>query len=219
MMAFMRGHGDDNLESTKSVSSDDLQTQEDAQQRYLEVSNKKSRRGTILLSIFFGVGLLGLLFMIKQSAPKLASANNTDVEEAQLESAISRITGVSNEMYGRMDEIVNKFYEFSEIDQIEVDELIKDPFEYDLFSAGNDMIGLGDSNFDAKLLREQRLREETKNMQLLSIMRSGSKNCCMIDGEVLYKGDIIKGLRVTNIFDDRVSLEAKGLEITLKLSE
>jgi hypothetical protein len=80
------------------------------------------------------------------------------------------------------------------------------------------------------------MRQQTKNMQLMSLMQSEQGNCCMIDDKILYEGDLIKGFKVSQIGDGFVKLEwdpkrdeprlsegrdegRLGTQIILKLSE
>jgi preprotein translocase subunit SecG len=113
------------------------QTQENAlgtQQEYLTVAardKKNVRRSTILLGGLFILGLLCLWFMIKKSSPQTATASSGKVstEEAQIETAIAQLTGVRSEMFTRMGEIVKKFYEFSDVQQVKVDSLHAQPLQ------------------------------------------------------------------------------------------
>jgi hypothetical protein len=136
--------------------------------------------------------------MIKRSAPQATAAAGVGAQELQIEEAITGFAGVRSEMFNRMGEIVKKFYQFSDVQQVDVHELVKNPFELEMF--------LGDL-------------EEISRMQLLCIMQLEQDNCCIIDDRILYEGDSIKGFKVCQISDSTVSLESGGLEITLKLSE
>jgi len=194
------------------------------EQEYLTVAAQEGRvrKGTILLVVLFSAGLLCLWFMIKKSAPQTASAETVSTEESQIEMAITRLIGVRSEMFSRMDEIVKKFYEFSDVQQVNVNELAKNPFKYEAFwgdvEKSPDAEGKGVS-IDASVIRQQRIRQRAKNMQLLSIMQSDRGDCCVIDGKILYKGDSIKGFNVFQISGSFVKLESEGVEILLKLSE
>jgi len=218
-------------------------TEQTQSQEYITVADKDKnvRKSTILLAVLFFAGLLCLWLMIKKSAPTTAAASATGAEESQIETAISRLTGVRSEMFNRMDEIVNKFYQFSSVQQVGVGELVKNPFRHDI-SLGNVRAGdseRGDSATDARMMQE-RMREQTKGLELLSIMRSGedgSSQCCMIDDRILYEGDLIRGFSVCQIGDNFVKLkwqrdqlesletgpksgeEHLGAQIVLKLSE
>jgi preprotein translocase subunit SecG len=193
-----------------------------SEQEYLTVSsrNRQTRKSTIILAALFGVGALCLFVMIKKSTPDTAAAADNDAEEARIESAISQITGVRSEMYERMDEIVGKFNEFSDVKQVGVDELAKNPFEHQMFSS--EMPKKADNENQgamAELLRQQQLWQQSREMQLLTIMQSENGNCCMIDDKILYKGDTIRDFIVTNIGENSVKLESNGVQVELKLAQ
>jgi preprotein translocase subunit SecG len=197
------------------------QTQENAlgtQQEYLTVAardKKNVRRSTILLGGLFILGLLCLWFMIKKSSPQTAAASpgKVSTEEAQIETAIAQLTGVRSEMFSRMDEIGKKFYEFSDVQQVKVDELVKNPFKHEIF------LGSLKEKSDTEIMRQGQLRQQTKDMQLLSIVATDTGKCCVIDDKRLYEGDSIRGFNVRQIGDSTVLLESDGVEIILKLSE
>jgi preprotein translocase subunit SecG len=196
------------------------QMQENAlgtQQEYLTVAardKKNVRRSTVLLGGLFILGLLCLWFMIKKSSPQTAMARSGKVstEEAQLEKAIAQLIGVRSEMFNRMGEIVKKFYEFSDVQQVKVDELIKNPFKHEI------LLGNLNETFDTEK-GSFGMRQQTKDMQLLSIVATDTGRCCVIDDKRLYEGDSIRGFNVRQIGDSTVLLESDGVEIILKLSE
>jgi len=191
-----------------------------ADQEYLTVAvhKKNVRRTTLLLAVLFGIGLLCLWFMIKKSVP-LTAAAAAGVEESQFEKAVAQLVGVKSEIFSRTDEVVRKFYEFSDVQQIKVNELVKNPFELEIF-LGNVRKNT-DNDSDIELLRQQQMKEQAGEMQLLSIMQSSADkgNCCMIDDKILYEGDKIRGFEVRKISDKTVLLESQGVEIVLKLAE
>jgi preprotein translocase subunit SecG/FtsZ-binding cell division protein ZapB len=195
----------------------------DTQQEYLTVAakSKNVRKSTIMLAVLFAIGLLCLCFMIKKSSPKKASADVVSAEETQIETAIAQLTGVRAEMFDRMDEIVRKFYEFSDVLQVEVDELLRNPFELEMFLASLQNKSKGDENFDidAEMLRQQQLRQQAKGMQLLCIMQSEKGKCCMVNDHILYVGDSIEAFKVTHIGDNLVKLESEDTEVILKLTD
>jgi len=199
----------------------------------IAAQNKNVRKSTMLIGVLFGIGLLCLGFMIKKSAPKTASASPDGTDEAQIELAIARLTGVSSEMFSRMDQIVKKFYEFSDVLQVKVNELVKNPFELEMFLS-NLMKKMDVQeqtvDVDPELIIQQQLRQKAKKLQLASIMQSDQGTCCMINNKILYVEDSIDGFGVIQIGDtfvklkwigqeDSESLSSDGLEIVLKLSE
>jgi len=227
MLSFMReqeledSSGQKPQDAAGAAPADGAQQQQE--QEYLTVAarGRNVRKTTYLLAILFGAGLVCLLFMIKKSAPKTASAVVSNAE-VQIETAIARLTGIKSEMFNRMDEIVGKFYEFSDVQQVKLNELVKNPFERDTFWDGSKQVSNSrreNPNADAELMRRQ-----AKDLQLLSIMRSDQGNCCMIgvpvfrkdgkmgalDDRILYVGDSIKGFKVSQISDSSVRLQWTG---------
>ncbi|UCF43259.1 MAG: hypothetical protein JSV99_11925 [Planctomycetota bacterium] len=180
---------------------------------YLTVAGrgKVVRKMSYLLVGLFMLALVCLWVMVRKSTPRGAGAAGR--EDTQIEQAISRLTGVSSEMFHRMDEIVRKFYEFSDVQQVRVHELAKNPFKHEMF--------LGDLRARRKIsaATDEALRQTAGSMQLLSIIESEQGNCCMIDDTVLYEGDSIRGFKVREISDKSVKLQSQESEIVLKLSE
>jgi preprotein translocase subunit SecG len=225
MLSFLR---DQNLEDlpaekkkataagkTKTPKQDASKPQEP---EFLTVAShgKRVRKTTTLLAVLFVIGLICLVFMIKKSSPKTASASGGQTDDTLVETAIARLTGVKTQMFSRMDEIVGKFYEFSEVPQVKANELAKNPFE--LETASSLKIST-DNELDARALWQQQLRQNSKGMQLWSIMQTHQGNRCMIDDEILNEGDSIRGFKVIQIGGNFVKLESDGVQIELKLSE
>ncbi len=255
MLSFLRDQGNDminappagqqlrpevNDSSRRSATESDNGTSgrgESAEFITVSARRKNVRRNTLGVAFLFGLGLLCLLFMIKNSTPKAASASQTQTDEAQIEIAIARLVGANSEMFSRMDQIIKKFYESSNVLQVPVNELVKNPFELEVFLSG--LKGKvdpleGDIGIDDETARQQQARQKAKGMQLNSIikMQADQRNCCMIDDKILYEGDMIKGFKVVRIGENYVKLQwwdtntprpaepsATELEIILKLSE
>jgi preprotein translocase subunit SecG len=225
MLSFLRDQNSEELPADQKISAATSQkTPTDGTDKskkeaeFLTVSSKAKqvRKTTKLLAVIFVIGLVCLGFMIIKSSPNEASAAGDQTEQTKVETAIARLTGVKTQMFNRMDEIVNKFYEFSDVPQVKVSELAKNPFELDT-AAGN--INGGDNKLDARALWQQQLKQNSKGMQLWSIMQTQQGNRCMIDDEILAEGDSIRGFKVIQIGDKFVKLESDGVKIELKLSE
>ncbi len=192
-------------------------------QEFLTVAanSQTLRRSTMLVAALVGIGLISLLLMIRRSAPQTASARES-ANDQKIESAITRLTGNRSEMAGRMDEVVKKFYEFSDVVQVKVSELAKNPFETE--GTPDQAVVVDNSAGQADLLRLQRAR----SLKLVSIMRSGGQGaCCMINDQVLQQGDIIEGFKIAEIGNNSVLLvwlsgdtsQTDEMKTTLKLSE
>lgn len=201
-------------------------------QEFLTVAarGKRARKSTTILAILFVAGLVCLGFMITKTAPEAASAATSQSEESRVEAALGRLTGIKSELFGKMDEIVQKFYEFSGVMQVEVNELAKDPFTLDLFPADlkQEPLVLESEQTDLASI----WRQQTRNMRLLSIMCSDQGKSCMIGSKILREGDSIRDFTVRQIGDSFVKLQWSGersagttgappeaMEIVLKLSE
>jgi hypothetical protein len=240
MLSFLREQGREDLSANQQVTADRRADHKDSDnkqgQEYLTVaaSNKSARKSTTLVAVLFAIGLVCLGFMIRKSAPKTAAAATTS-EETKIETAIARLTGVSSEMFNRMDQIVKKFYEFSDVFQVQVNELVKNPFALEMFLSSLETevdTPEKDVTVDAEMILQQQLRKQAKDLSLLSIMQSDRGNCCMINDTILYEGDSIRCFKVVEIDDSCVKLKwnpepnsqplaapSQGLEIVLKLSE
>jgi len=131
MLSFMRDQQGGNQNPVSQAQAGTDSTAQAGTQDYLTVSGKtkRTRQSTLAVIVMFVVGLVALGIMVKKSQPRAASAAPAKSEESQIEAAISRLTGVSSEMTNRMDQIVQKFHEFSAVVQVAVDELAKNPFE------------------------------------------------------------------------------------------
>ncbi len=210
---------EDNAVGNNEAGSDNNASQgslQNLEQDYLVPAEhgRNLKRSTITLAILFSVGVLCLWCMIKKTGPKQAVAS---AEEVQIEKAIAQLTGIKTEMNSRMDEVVDKFYQFSDVEQVEVDELKKNPFLYDFTP------GVGDDGADKYAVNREMLKQELQiksgRMRLWSIMESPLGSCCMIDDEVLYEGDKIKDLTITRIEESFVELSSMGITVKLKMSE
>ena len=229
MLSFLRDQSLEDLPAQQKTNKNTGKSPGDGavksqEPEYLTVAaqGKRVRKSTTLLAVLFIIGLLCLWFMIKKSTPKTASAEAGNKEKTLIETAIARLTGVKSTMFSKMDEIVSKFYEFSDVPQVKVNELAKNPFELETFLANlEEKPGAGKKahEIDANMLWQQQMRQKSKTMQLLSIMQSSQRNCCMIDDRILYEGDSIEGFKVRKIGDSYVKLESNGVEIVLNLTE
>jgi len=234
MLSFLReqdseGAIDGAAQDTEQHSSPDNSQQPDTQpqqqQQYLTVNTKSrsARKTTILLTVCFSAGLVALFFMIKTSTPQKAAANTKKArnEQAQIEKAIAELTGIRSKTFNSVEQIVDKFHEFSQVKQVKLRELVKNPFMSDVFAV--DLKNAEETDSD---IRANRLAQQAQSMQLLAIMQRGANKCCMIGDQILREGDSIGGFTVRQINDDSVMLQSWyqsdssfGTQILLSLSE
>ncbi|MHC4723493.1 MAG: hypothetical protein ACYS9V_04485 [Planctomycetota bacterium] len=208
MLSFMKEQGPkESSKKSENTDVDNAGIPGIEEQEFITVPSKKerARKSTILLLILTGIGLVFLFFMIKKSTPADASAASVSQEELKIEKAITELTGVKSEMYNRMDEVVKKFYEFSEFEQVGVGELAKNPFKHKMLLVGLNPVDSQDNKGQGEIIHQQ-LRQQAEGMELLSIMQSSGKTCCMIDDRILYEGDSIRSFKVTQIGEDFVKL-------------
>ena len=145
-----------NAATGKKASSDGVDKSQESEFLTVDSHGKQVRKTTKLLAVIFVIGLVCLGVMIIKSSPNAASAAGDQTEQTKVETAIARLTGVKTQMFNRMDEIVNKFYEFSDVPQVKVNELAKNPFELDTAS-GNSSI---ENKPDARALWQQQLKQK-----------------------------------------------------------
>ena len=232
MLSFMREQGGEALPVNQSGQQDGAAPNSGEAQEYLTVAaNSRSlRKSTILVAILVAIGLAGLGYMIRKSQPQAASAHPAQ-DEDKIEAAIGRLTGVRSEMVGRMDEIVNKFYEFSDVFQVGVSELVKNPFQVGMSEVVQDEgAKQREDAARAALAKRKQLEQRASTLKLLSVMRSDDGNACMINDRILRRGDSLEGFTITQIEAESVqltwqsegagqSVENEDLTIMLKLAQ
>ncbi|MHC4071944.1 MAG: hypothetical protein ACYTGS_07935 [Planctomycetota bacterium] len=249
MLSFQRDQGSEPVQNPDAAGAAPGDGDDKSQgQEYLTVAahGNRTRKSTVMLSALFIIGMLCLWFMIKKSAPQTVSGAESDAEGAQIDAAIARLTGDKKILFGNMDEIVNKFYEFSDVPQVEVDELMKDPFKLEKkFKKASpepvvEVVKDTGPVIDPDVQWRQQVRRRAQALDLQGIMQSMDAAdsavrlyFCMIDGNILYEGDSTKDYKVLQIGDDFVKLEWKdnrkpeqsgvqpsaGVEIVLRMSE
>ena len=213
MLSFMK--------ENNGINKSDEQTTDGAGQDFLvPTSNSKTvKQTTIILMVLFTVGAACLWFMIKKTTPSEAEAAAV-TEELNIENAIAQLTGIKTEMNDSMGEIVEKFHQFSDVDQIAVSELKKNPFRLELGLSSTDSDSESQINVEQRnqILSEQ-INKKAAKLQLLSTMASDKDGCCMINDKILYKGDAIDGFTVTAIRSNQVELISDGIPVTLRMPE
>lgn len=181
--------------------------------QFLTVADRKGqlRQSTYLLGVLFLAGVICLWFMIKKSTPSTASASNANTaksEQTKIENAISKITGVKAQMIDNLEKVVNKFYEFAEVEQVDIGELSKNPFVWDSGPAG-----VKTDNSQAQLAMAK------SEFELLTVSANGNNRCCMINDKFLNEGDSIRGFKVMKITGNSVVLSNGVSQFTLKLTD
>jgi hypothetical protein len=207
--------------SNEQTASDKMQSEENVQkdsrsESYDFVSAKDSKksvkRSTIVLVTLFAIGLAVLFVMIKKGGPRLMSAQTMDPQQAQIDALVSKLGGVRTEMSNKMDTIVKKFYEFTDVKQVSLDQLSKNPFIYDK------IVTKAPTANNKNKVHARKAGE----FKLFSIMKDDadtSKSCCMINDKLLSAGQTILEYTVKEIAAGYVVLEYGEDKIILKLVE
>ena len=177
---------------------------------FLTVSGREKnvRNSTGVVLVLFALAGVGLFFMAKKSQPKAATASTPSVDEqTKIETAIARLTGVRAQMLSQMDRVVQKFYEFSDVMQIDVDDLQKNPFQLEVAYSANavDSEALHLTDKAIQDLRNQ-FQKEAKALSLSSIITSDENRRCRINEKQLLEGQSIGNFQVIRIDDTEVSL-------------
>jgi len=192
----------------------------DAPADYLTVAGhgRKLRQSTMVLCVLFAVGAGAVWFMIKKAAPVTASAAGVD-NQLQIEAALAQVEKMKREMDTEMNTVVGRFYQFSDVRQISVDELKKNPFRREVDAKGAAAVTPTGEAIAAqqrqKLLAEA--QQQTGQLELWSITSTPRGMCCMIGEKVLYEGDAFDGMTVESIYPKRVVLNYKGVPVELTI--
>jgi len=236
MLSFLREQGFDDLPAEKNAGAGKTSegSSEGCDQDFIAVSTTPGgvRRSTVVLAVLLAAGLVCIWFMVKKTTPQSAGAASGDANSNDIEQAIARITGAKTEIFGKMDDLVGKFNEFSDVPQVDVNELVKNPFEIETFVAGPTAEVGAFEQVDRQALLRQKAQEQAAKLNLLTIMQSEGKNSCMIDSRFFYEGDSIGDFTITQVAGNFVKLlwnpqdgvsdsagAGEKVEIILKLTE
>lgn len=218
MMSFMRQDSGQDVTSEKASGDNKVSPLAgESQEEYLMPSNnvKSVKRSTMVLTVVFVIGILSLVLMIKKVTPSIANAAISE-DALQIENAVASLSGIKAEMGGKLSEVVNKISSLSDIEQVEVDQLKKNPFRHgSMINFDLIEVEMGDNSQSAGLMTSNR----ADSLKLWTIMSSQKGRSCMINDKVLGEGDSISGLRVSFIADDYVELSANGARVLLRMSK
>jgi len=180
-------------------------------------SGKNVKQTTIILMVLFTIGAGCLWFMIKKTAPDEAQAA-AQTEELQIETAIAQITGIKAEMNQDLGKIVEKFNKYSDVDQVAVNELKKNPFKQEFnIDISNDTGQEEAFNRNRMAAIRNKVTNEASQLKLQSLMANGSNPCCMVNDKLYNVGDKIGEFEVVAIHDQSLDLISNGIKVSLRM--
>ena len=133
MLSYLKD-GQNQTPAAEAQNAEDQQNNGLCQQDdFLTVSGhgKKLQQSTIMLAALFVVAAGVVWFMVKKTTHATASAATSE-NQTQLETALAQLNTMQTEVNTQMDSVVGKFYQFSNVEQVEVDQLKKNPFKREL---------------------------------------------------------------------------------------
>jgi preprotein translocase subunit SecG len=182
---------------------------------YLTVAGhgKKLQQSTMLLAILFVVGTAGVWVMIRKAAPSQAAAAEAQKKNdfAEIESAVAQLNGMQNEVSSQMKNVNTRLNHITQVGQVAVEDLKKNPFIIDVTSLANS------ANPAQKQALEDQMRRKAATFELWTISESPRGLSCMINDKVLYAGDAIDGFVVKEIRPTSVVLEQNDIRVELKI--
>jgi len=95
---------------------------------------RRAKQSSVALIVTFCAVALALLFMINRAQPQAAKAAPIKADQSQIEAAIKRLTGLSDELATHMDQLLQRFHELSAVAQVALEDLVKNPFELELLA-------------------------------------------------------------------------------------
>lgn len=220
MLSYMRqdNENDVTVEDDRQTSQTDQtpRNPDDIEQNYLLPTNtqRSVKRGTIALLALFVTGLLLLIFMVKRTNPVSAQAA-TEENAIKIDQAVASLAGIRKEMDGKLGNTVREMSTLSDIQQVGVGELKKNPFRH------RSVRQIDDIRLDEKLNMSDRqpVTENDGTLYLWTIISSEKERSCMINDKILYEGDSIDGLRVESIGKDFVQLVGHRAQVILRISK
>lgn len=183
---------------------------ENVEQEYLMPADntKFAKQGTLILIVLFLVGGASVFLMIKKVVPSHAEAAD-QTGNVQVQTAIAKLDIIRDQMYSKLDQVADKIYKFSSVEQVPSDALVKNPFVH---------VNLVSDNQTAQKYVQEKIKKQNR-WKLWSIMESEQGRCCMINNKIYYEGDVIDNMTVVQIGQKAVVLEGGGDQMVLRMSQ
>jgi len=206
------------LTKTLSQVSDQEQTSDQKQtssQDFLAPSSsgRKLKYSTMILGAVFLIGVASLFLAIKKFGPAEAQAGPSE-QDIQIERDIAKLVGSRAAINNKMNDVVDRISKLSDVEQISVDELKRNPFLKEPLSDDDDNLLLVEETEDGEVIQE-----DESVFKLWSIMEFGSKKSCMIDDRVYVVGDRIGNYQIKLIGEEFVELGEGERIVVLRMQK
>ncbi|MBN2377924.1 MAG: hypothetical protein JXD22_16115 [Sedimentisphaerales bacterium] len=206
--------------SGADVSASEMAAAESAEQQY-RVANKNNvnRSAVILLmTCLMGVGAIYLFGL--RNKPKEATAQEQEVE-AKVDQVLAKLVDQqkkdeARKMFQDTDNMVQVFYDYPAKQQVEVEELQRNPFSRMLAKDE------GANDVDEALKRREQLRielsEKSAKFVLQSVLQGKKGAKCLIDGNIYSEGDLIDSVfKVKKVNNESVILTAEEMDFVVQM--
>ncbi len=186
-------------------------------QDFLEskVSEKPAKRTTAILAGVVIAGAIALFLMIKQVSP--ASLETVNKDQMAIDIALSQLSS-GESLTKQIDSVVKRFYDFSNVPQVEVKWLQKNPFTLSSKLIAPDDISKTKNEKPEVAIKNGRI-DIADTINVYGVMNIDGKFCCMIDDRLFYVGDKYKNFTVSKISSGSVVLTKDGKHISIKIDD
>jgi len=175
--------------------------------------------GNLVLVVLFAAGVLGVYLLSLQGGPAVASAEDMK-NQVRVDTALKQLKIVNQ--HGKRGTLDTFYYEARQR-QIPLKELKDNPFVYvppkpAAVTPGSAKMRAAIAAQRARTLQQAgEAMKALKSLQLESVLSGSSGSIAMISGDLVVRGQKIKGWTVERIEPRQVMLSWQGHEHTLKL--
>ncbi|MDH3583615.1 MAG: hypothetical protein OER86_05315 [Phycisphaerae bacterium] len=192
------------------------------------------RRGGVLPLVgvlMLGAGVLWAMSMASRLEPMNGTATQ---DEEKIDLALQRLNGdqyrranlgneALNQLFQDTDQVVSLFTDSPTKNQVDLDNLKKNPFELLLVGNGpkkTDEPAAAATASAGKSAEEaivKRLRDDLNKLKLQSVISGGGRSLAVINGQVVREGEVVGEFTITAIGRLGVRLTAEGNTYTLTM--
>jgi len=207
-------------EQWSEASASEMAAAESAEQQYSVADKNNVNRSAVILLItcLMGVGAIYLFGL--RNKPKEATAQEQEVE-AKVDQVLAKLVDQqkkdeTRKMFQDTDNMVQVFYDYPAKQQVEVEELQRNPFSRILAKDE------GANDVDEALKRREQLRielsEKSAKFVLQSVLQGKKGFICQIDGNIYNEGEIIDGVfKIKKVQSESVILTADEMDFVVQM--